>query len=358
MVNGQRTFSCDKILIFSVLVILNLVLSHSDTSSYRNMKVRDKDPVRHSTTPYNISLNLIENDQISRKGKNKSLGKIRKRVKEKKSRSYYPVKDSHSNLEVFTNNSSNSKEEDIKNQTNVLESDAKSSENESMENFTPISLSLEYVDLKRDKTGNRSKAAIDDPLDESADDNDNTATRSDDFSRKLPSPDHSTVRGLDKIIAARTSSRTLFPTDRRTYSVSSPTTSPASARSTPHPTSYFTATTPEFNHISFLTHPSKLSTSVRENNRKSFNDGHFQTNFAQRVVNAVGEVILGGKEDTRTSRIPENGFHSFFKMGSPISTSSPTISPFTTTTQKTTFKPKIEVFEEKDFHVNTFHTEV
>ena len=325
-----------------MLVIVHSVLGHSDTFGYKDLKVLT--PSLALDKPLNISLNSILNHQQSQKGRNKSGGKTIKRTKEKKSRTYYPIKDTESNSGMWTHNSTNSKKEDFKDMNNnILETEANSSENESLEHFTPITLSLEYVDLNRDQAGNRSEAGVDD--------SDHITSRPDDFSRKLPG--HSSVRGLDKIIAGRTSSRTLFPTDRRTFSVSSPTTSSASLRTTPHPTSYFTATTPEFNHISFLTHPSKL-TSGRENNRKSFNDGNFQTNFAQQVVNAVGEVILGGQEDTRKSRIPKNGFHSFFKMGSLTSTSS----PLTTTTKGTTFKPKINIFEEKDFHVNTFHHEV
>ena len=342
------------------------------------MQLRDNQSVKNSLTDYkslNISLNSIENDKIGRKRQRKSLEKVRKRRKEKKPRSYYPVRDAESETGVsgppdgkLNGNSTRDELKPIDSFTESVHDTNRSSETETisslknrMEKFIPIKLNLEYVDLNRDKTRNNS--LTDDVLAEPGDEP--AGSRIDDFSRKLPSNRQSSVRGLDNISAGRTSSRTLFPTERRTYSVYSPTTSSASKRTTPSPTSYFNAKTPEFNHVSFLTHPSQLSTkssvttTVRDNNRKSFDSGDFQTNFAQQIINAVDDIIVGSqdeKTDTRNSRIPKNGFHSFFKMGSPL--------PASTTTRKpTTLKPKTKLFEEKDFQVSTwgrdaFHTEV
>ena len=358
MVNGNKcgsSFSAQKILLFSVLSLFISTLGHSDP-------VEDKTMNRNGLTAikqFNVSLNSILNNKISRKRQSKSLEKVRKR--KKKSGSYYPIRDKQSvsvnSISSLAKAPGSEKEENkLKNNQNLTEANIDNNleitiktntSQEDNEQIIPIKLNLEYVDVNRDT---RDDASIKDDLLTSP------AVVYNETSRSLQSARQQSVRGLENFITTRTSSRTLFPPHRRTYSVTSSSSSP-----TPHPTSFFTAKTPEFNHVSFLTHPSKV-TSARDNNRKSFQDDHFQTNFGEELIRVVDDLSLGNtgeKTTIRDSRIPKNSFKSFFTLGAPRETNPTTTT--TTTTTPTTIKPKS--FQEKDFQVNpwnrdAFHTEV
>ena len=357
MVNGNKyssSLSAQKILLLGFMIIFTTTLGHSNPAE-------DKTMIKNgliATKNINISLNSIENKKITRKRQSKSLEKVRKR--KKKSGSYYPIQDEQSkspnSISSSTQPPGSEKEEHknkLKNNQNLTKSKIENLETilktntsqEDTEQIIPIKLNLEYVDFNRET---RDDTSIKDDLLTLP------AVGFSETSRSLPSARKPTVRGLDNFITTRTSSRTLFPPHRRTYSVTS------SSRTTPHPTSFFTAKTPEFNHVSFLTHPSTV-TKVRDNNRKSFQDKNFQTNFGEKIINVVDDIILGNageKTAIRASRIPKNGFQSFFTLGAPRETNPTTT---TTTTTTTTIKPKS--FQEKDFQVNpwtrdAFHTEV
>ena len=354
MVTGKKYSQLwgQKILLFSAMIIFTSVLSHSNPVEDKTMNSHGATITKH----FNVSLNSIQNNKISRKRQSKSLEKVRKR--KKKSGSYYPIRDEEP--ESANSLSSPSQVEKLKNNSNLTESkidnleitDKTNRSQEATEQIIPIKLKLKYVDFNRET---RDDTSIEDDLLTSP------AVGYNETSRvpgpgSLPSARQPTIRGLDNFITTRTSSRTLFPPHRRTYSV----TSSGGSRTTPHPTSYFTARTPEFNHISFLTHPNL----VRENNRKSFQDKNFQTNFGEKLINVAEDIILDHTEDKTTirdSRIPKNGFKSFFTLGAPRAPRPTRPTTTTTTTTTTTMKPKS--FQEKDFQVSpwsrdAFHTEV
>ena len=354
MVSGNKSSSSllagQKILLLSVMIVFTSILGHSEPAEDKTMDTNGLRTIKH----LNVSLNSIQNNKISRKRQSKSLEKVRKR--KKKTGSYYPIRDEEP--ESSTQPSDSVKKEKLKNNQNFTDSkidnlelslvETNTSQEEPGHQIIPLKLDLKYVDLNRET---RVDTSIPDDL--------LTSPAAGYNETSLPSPRQPTVRGLDNFMTTRTSSRTLFPPHRRTYSV----TSSGRSRTTPNPTSYFTAKTPEFNHVSFLTHPSLL----RENNRKSFQDDNFQTNFGEEIINVVDDIIIGNTEEKTTirdSRIPKNGFKSFFTLG-PIRSTRPTKprrpTTITTTTTTTTVKPKS--FQEKDFKVtpwsrDAFHTEV
>lgn len=110
------------------------------------------------------------------------------------------------------------------------------------------------------------------------------------YSRRLPGSDDDDEED-DKPMQSRTSSRLLFP--------------PA-IKSTASPTSYITALTPEFNHVSWLTHPS--STSPPFSLGKMFglteSEVNYQTNF---------KTFKSTDSSSKTKTYFKN--HSFFQMG-------------------------------------------
>ena len=114
------------------------------------------------------------------------------------------------------------------------------------------------------------------------------------FSRKLPASDNDDEDDDDdRPMQSRTSSRLLFP--------------PA-IKSTASPTSYMTSLTPEFNHVSWLTHPSSTSStpppfSLGKMFGLTESEVNYQTNF---------KTFKSSDSSSKTKYIKN---HSFFQMG-------------------------------------------
>ena len=84
---------------------------------------------------------------------------------------------------------------------------------------------------------------------------------------------------------SRTSSRLLYPPDIKRTSSS------VLSSTTPHPVSFITTATPEYNHISYLTHPKEKES--------------YQTRFDN-----FQNIVFTTKSPTKTSKS-----HTFFQMG-------------------------------------------
>ena len=152
------------------------------------------------------------------------------------------------------------------------------------------------------------------------------------FSRKLPTSDNDDdADSQPSVSLSRTSSRLLFPPSIK-RPPPSPSPAPASTRSfttTSNPVSYFNAATPEFNHVSYLTHPTKVDTlqlttpspglmGTPLGYTKQTDDGmwddrrRFQTKFFEES-NSVNMIP---QPPTRSKPIKN---HSFFHMGRALS---------------------------------------
>ena len=116
MVTGNKCsqLSGQKILLFSVLVLFASSLGHSNPVENKTMNTNGLTAGKH----FNVSLNAIQNNKISRKRQSKSLEKVRKR--KKKSGSYYPIRDEES--ESANSISSPTQVEKLKNSPNLTES--------------------------------------------------------------------------------------------------------------------------------------------------------------------------------------------------------------------------------------------
>ena len=185
------------------------------------------------------------------------------------------------------------------------------------------------------------------------------------FSRKLPTSDNDDdADSQPSVSLSRTSSRLLFPPSIK-RPPPSPTPTPASTRSyttTSNPVSYFNAATPEFNHVSYLTHPTKVDTLqlttpspglmgtpfsyTKQTDEGMWDDRRrFQTKFYEE--NPSNSVNMIPQPPTRSKPIKN---HSFFHMGrahSPATAATTTARPVTTTT--TTARPQHQAEISKQF---------
>ena len=186
------------------------------------------------------------------------------------------------------------------------------------------------------------------------------------FSRKLPTSDNDDdADSQPSVSLSRTSSRLLFPPSIK-RPPPSPTPTPASTRSyttTSNPVSYFNAATPEFNHVSYLTHPTKVETLqlttpspglmgtpfgyTKQTDDDIWDDRRrFQTKFYEE--NPSNSVNMIPQPPTRSKPIKN---HSFFHMGrahSPATASTTTARPVTTT-KTATARPQHQAEISKQF---------
>ena len=217
----------------------------------------------------------------------------------KKARNYYPIKDGSG-----TENSIST--ESVENKVTTMSPATTTTPNTTFSTTTTDNYQLmtmlstskpSYVNIIRN-TGVSTNTTQTQPLFNIEQEDSSPANRElledrTEFSRRLPASDNDDEDEDDEPMQSRTSSRLLFP--------------PA-IKSTASPTSYMTALTPEFNHVSWLTHPSSTSsTPATFSLGKMFglteSEVNYQTNF---------KTFKSSDSSSKTKYIKN---HSFFQMG-------------------------------------------
>ena len=258
-------------------------------------------------------INSMENEKKVRRVKVRGGRKLRH---------YYPVKDGKQEPNSFTTVSVESKDTTASTSTTTSSTSTSTLSTTTTNNYqlmTMLSTSKpSYVNIIRN-TG-ASIDATQTPLfnieqEDSSPANRESLEERSEFSRKLPASNDDDVKGdEDKpaVMQSRTSSRLLYP--------------PA-IKSTATPggsTSYMTALTPEFNHVSWLTHPSStpppLTLGKMFGLTESNNEVNYQTNF--KTFKSSDSKSFNSHSPSKPTR---NKNHSFFQLGKkyPSPTSKP-----------------------------------
>ena len=283
---------CDKYWTLSkkskilVLLILTVIVMGASAESKISSIMLGKSEIA-GKLPVN-EINFIEREKKVRRVKIRGG---------KRPRNYYPIKDGKANDKSRTTESGENKATTMSTTTSTTittvtsTSTVSSTTTDNYQLMTVLSTSKpSYVNIIRNtgvSTNITQTSMFNIEQEDSSPANRELLEERTEFSRRLPGSDDED----DKPMQSRTSSRLLFP--------------PA-IKSTASPTSYITALTPEFNHVSWLTHPSSTSPPISLGKMFGLteNEVNYQTNF---------KTFKSTDSSSKTKTYFKN--HSFFQMG-------------------------------------------
>ena len=263
-------------------------------------------------------------NEINFEGKEKKVRRVKLKGGKKK-RNYFPITEVKINNDPITTLSVASKATTMSTSTTSTASTSTSTlsttptpTDDNYQLMTVLSTSKpSYVNIIRN-TGvitNTTQTPLFNIQEDSSPSNHDLLEDRTEFSRGLPASDDDDQDDDDRPMQSRTSSRLLFP--------------PA-IKSTASPTSYMTSLTPEFNHVSWLTHPSSTPPPFSLGKMFGFTESEvdYQTNF---------KTFKSSDPSVKRHSTPKPKYfknHSFFQMGEKqhLTTSKPPLKKIHVTT--------------------------